>query len=307
MQIFKNILVSLDLTDMDDTLVKYSNFLAKTFRPDSITFIHVMETVEIPDELAEAFPDMDKPIAEIVKEEIQEKVDDLFDSSADVKRGVNVVVSHGSTTEGVVEFARKNKTDLALLGKKIGYDGEGGVARKIVGLIPSSVLLVSEISPQGIGKILVRMDFSAISAIALQTAREIAEATGSEVHCHHVYKLPLNYFPQQSPAEVQRLKKRLSDYVQSSYKDFLKKHKLKPGVPCTFSMDLHGEEAQIIYSQAVKTGADLILVGSKIKSQLANVILDSTSEKLAGANKSIPVMVVKDRKKSIGFLKALFD
>ena len=307
MQVFKNLLVSLDLTDMDDTLIKYSNFLAKSFRPDSITFIHVMEIVDIPDELAEAFPDMDKPITEIVREEIQEKVDELFESSAEVKRGVNVVVSHGSTTEGIVEFARKNKIDLALLGKKIGYDGEGGVARKIVGLIPSSVLLVSEISPQEIGKILVRMDFSSISAIAMQTARGIAEATGAEVNCHHVYKLPLNFFPQQSPAEVQKLKKRLSDYVQSTYKAFLKKHKLDQEVPCTFSMDLHGEEAQILYSQAVKTDADLILVGSKIKSQLANVMLDSTSEKLAGANKSIPVLVVKDRKQSIGFLKALFD
>ena len=307
MQVFKNLLVSLDLTDMDDTLIKYSNFLAKTFRPDSITFIHVMEIVDIPDELAEAFPDMDKPITEIVREEIQEKVDELFESSAEVKRGVNVVVSHGSTTEGIVEFARKNKIDLALLGKKIGYDGEGGVARKIVGLIPSSVLLVSEISPQEIGKILVRMDFSSISAIAMQTAGGIAEATGAEVNCHHVYKLPLNFFPQQSPAEVQKLKKQLGDYVQSSYKAFLKKHKLDQKVPCTFSMDLHGEEAQILYSQAIKTGADLILVGSKIKSQLANVMLDSTSEKLAGANKSIPVLVVKDRKQSIGFLKALFD
>lgn len=307
MQIFKHILVSLDLTDMDDTLIKYSNFLAKTFRPDSITFIHIMETVDIPDELAEAFPEMDKPIAEIVREEIQDKVDELFESSAELKRGVNVMVSHGSTTEGIVEFARKNKTDLALLGKKIGYEGEGGVARKIVGLIPSSVLLVSEISPQDISKILVRMDFSDISATAVKTARGIAEIAGAEVNCHHVYKLPLTYSPQQSPAEVQKLKRQLSDYVQSAYKTFLKKQKLDQKVPCTFSMDLHGEEAQILYNQAIKTGADLILVGSKIKSQLANVMLDSTSEKLAGANKSIPVLVVKDRKQSIGFLKALFD
>jgi len=35
--------------------------------------------------------------------------------------------------------------------------------------------------------------------------------------------------------------------------------------------------------------------------------MDSTSEKLAGVEKNIPVMIVKDINHSIGFLKALFE
>jgi len=305
MSAFKHIMICLDLTEMDETLIKYSNFLVETFEPESVTFIHVMETIEVPDEIADAFPDMDKPLNELVQDEIQEQVDTHFEHHQKVK--TNVILDYGLTTEQIVQQARKRRIDLAILGKKIGYVGEGGVAKRIVGLMPASVLMVSETTPHTIDRILIRMDFSKMSAIAMKTAKSIASHTDATLECHHVYKLPLGYVPQKSPAEVQKLKKKLGDFVQKEYRAFLKKQKLQDDVPCTYSMDIQGDESQMLYSHAIKTGADLILIGSKIKSQLANVMLDSTSEKLANANKSIPIMVIKDQKQSIGFLKALFD
>lgn len=305
MTAFKNIMICLDLTDIDETLINYTNFLVDTFKPTSVTFIHVMETIEIPDEIADEFPDMDRPLNELVEEEIKEKVEEHFAHPDKVK--TDVVLDFGLTTEQVVQQARKRKIDLAVLGKKIGYVGDGGVAKRIVGLMPASVLMVSETTPHNINRILVRMDFSKISAIALKTARTIASHTEAKLECHHVYKLPLGYVPQKSPSEVKKLHRKLSDYVQKEYRAFLKKHKLDDSVPCSYSMDLQGDESQMLYSHAIKLQADLILAGSKIKSQLANVILDTTSEKLADASQSVPVMIIKDQKESIGFLKALFD
>ncbi len=302
---FKNILVCLDLTDMDEVLVKYANYLAETFNPDKITFIHVMEYYDIPEELTATFPDLDKPLDEIVKEEIDEKIEDFFEQKHAVK--FEVVLESGSTTEKIIQYCRKKKVDLTLLGKKIGYSGAGGVTRKIIGLVPSTVLLVSETSPHKTEKIMVRMDFTNTSAIALKTGQTLAKDIGAELICHHVYKLPLNYFPQNAPNKIKKLKKQLGEWVEKEYQKFLKKEKLKADVPITYSMDLHGEEAQILYSQAIRNNVDLILIGTRLKSQLANIILDSTSEKLTGTDKNIPVMVVKDRKQSIGFLKALFD
>ncbi len=302
---FKNILVCLDLTDMDEVLVKYANYLAETFNLDKITFIHVMEYYDIPEELTATFPDLDKPLDEIVKEEIDEKIEDFFEQKHAVK--FEVVLESGSTTEKIIQYCRKKKVDLTLLGKKIGYSGAGGVTRKIIGLVPSTVLLVSETSPHKTEKIMVRMDFTNTSAIALKTGQTLAKDIGAELICHHVYKLPLNYFPQNAPNKIKKLKKQLGEWVEKEYQKFLKKEKLKADVPITYSMDLHGEEAQILYSQAIRNNVDLILIGTRLKSQLANIILDSTSEKLTGTDKNIPVMVVKDRKQSIGFLKALFD
>lgn len=264
-----------------------------------------MEAYDIPDEIAAAFPDLDKPLDEIVGEEIDEKIEEFFDKKEGTD--IEVVLESGTTTEKIIHFSRKKKIDLTLMGKKVGYSGAGGVTRKIVGLIPSTVLLVSETSPHKTENIMVRMDFTKTSAIAFRMGQAVAKDTGAELTCHHVYKLPLNYFPQNSPNKIKKLKKQLGEWVEKEYHKFLKKEKLDLGVPCTYSMDLHGEEAQILYNQAIRKGVDMLLIGTRIKSQLANIILDSTSEKLTGADKNIPVMVVKDRKQSIGFLKALFD
>ncbi len=302
---FKNIIICLDLTEMDEVLIKYANFLTSTFESKKLTFIHVMETIDIPDELAEAFPDMDKPLNEIIREEIEEQVHGLFEHADKVE--IDIILDSGIPTEQIIQHARKRRVDLALLGKKTGYAGEGGVAKRIVGLMPATVLMVSETSPHHINNILVRMDFSKMSAMALKTAQTIAGHTQAKVECHHVYKLPLDFMPQQSPSALQKLKKQMGGFVSKQFAGFLKKNKMEADAVCTYSIDHHGDEAQILYGYAIKTGADLVLAGSKIKSPLANVMLDSTSEKLASPNKSIPVMVVKDQKQSIGFLKALFD
>ncbi len=302
---FNNIIICLDLTEMDEVLIKYANYIVQTFNPQKITFIHVMKPYNIPAELAGSFPDVDRPIHEIIKEDITDKIEACFEKRNDVT--YEIILERGATTEKIIQYARKNNTDITVLGKKVGYSGEGGVTRKVVGLVPSSVLLISETTQHKNEKIMIRMDFSKTSAIAIRMAKVISGYTGAELLCHYVYKLPVNYFPQQSSHAIEKFKKKLGKWVDKEYKRFLEKEKLEDTIPCSYSIDMEGEEAQIFYNQAIKEEVDLVLIGSMIKSPLANIIMDSTTEKLTAVDKNMPIMIVKDQKQSIGFLKALFD
>jgi nucleotide-binding universal stress UspA family protein len=302
---FDNILVCLDLTDMDESLINYSNYLVDKFNPKSLTFIHVMDTYEIPEELSDSLSDNHRPLNEIIIEEIQEKIDALYSQGDSLKP--SIVLESGITTEKIVQFARKNKTDLALMGKKIGFTGEGGVVKNIIGLIPASVLLISETTPHNISRIMVRTNFAKPSYAAYHMATLISEKTTADIEFHHVYKLPYNYFPEQSAQALLKLKKQLDPYIEKQYNKFVKKYKLPKGIPFEYSVDLKGDEAQSLYSYALRNRVDLLLTGTRLKSQLANVIMDSTSEKLASVEKNIPVLIEKDSKESVGFLEALFD
>ena len=302
---FDKILVCLDLTDMDESLIDYSNFLVEKFKPKSLTFIHVMDTYDIPEELSGSIADRHRPLSEMILEEIQEKVDAIYGHVDSLKP--SITLESGITIEKIVQFARKNKTDLALMGKKIGFAGEGGVVKNIIGLIPSSVLLISETTPHSISRIMVRTNFAKPSYAAYHMATLISEKTSADVEFHHVYKIPYNYFPEQSAQALQKLKKQLDPYMEKQYNKFVKKYKLPAGIPFEYSVDLKGDEAQSLYNYAIKNRVDLLLTGTRLKSQLANVIMDSTSEKLASVEKNIPVLIVKDSKESVGFLKALFD
>ncbi|MFO8023324.1 MAG: universal stress protein [Perlabentimonas sp.] len=301
---FDNFLVCLDLTDMDEFLINYANFVVETFKPKSVTFIHVMDIYEIPDEIAETMG-ASKPLEELIMDELQERVDANYKRNDVIKP--NIVLETGVTTEKIIHYARKNGIDLAVLGKKIGYAGGGGVVKNIIGLIPSSVLLISETAPYSINKIMVRTNFAKPSYVAYNMAKDISEFTNASIEFHHVYKIPYNYFPEQSTVAAQKLKNQVEPHVKKQYNKFVKKFKLNSDIPFDYSIDIKGDEAQSLYSYAVRGRVELVVTGTRLKSQLANIMMDSTSEKLAGVEKNIPVLIVKDTKESVGFLKALFD
>ncbi|MGM0613756.1 MAG: universal stress protein [Bacteroidota bacterium] len=303
---FDHILVALDLSDMDSFLIRYSNFLLEKFKPKSITFLHVIKSYEIPEDVRAKFPGMDEPLAEIVQEELREKIKELLEEQKNTD--IHVVVKEGVTTETIVQYSQLNDITLTLMGKKIGYKGHGGVVRKVLNITPSSVLLISETAQPKMDHLLVRMDFTKMSVMAMKMALKIQEQTEAKISCHHVHKLPLKYFTRSSVSDENKLEREIYNYTQKEFKKFVKKNKLAANdIPCTSALDFENEEAQILYSKALTISADVIVLGTKIKSSMADVILESTSEKLAGPEKNIPVLVVKDRSQSMGFLDALFD
>jgi len=302
---FDKILVCLDLTEMDHFLINYANYIVNTFRPGRLIFIHVMEIYDIPDEIMDTFHNTEKDLEDIISEELEGNIEQGL--TVKEKVDYSLVLDRGLTTEKIVEYAKNNKIDLSIMGKKIGYRGEGSVSRKIVGLIPSSVLVVSETSQHKIDKLLVRMDFTKMAWSTLQMAKLVAENTGASIECHHVYKLPLNYYPRQTPENIKKLNAQVKLLVEKEYAKFIKKMKVEDAPPCSFSLQIQTEESQLLYNYAIKNSKDLILTGTKIKSPLADLILDNVSEKLVGGEKNLPVMVVKDQKKSIGILDVIFD
>jgi len=305
MYTFDHILVCLDLSEMDDALIRYANYIVSKFKPKSITFLHVMKSYDIPPEMLDAFPHLDKPLTEVVENELQEKIEELFLLSEETRTIVKV--TEGVTTDTIVKYTREHNITFTIMGKKLGYKGQGGIVRKVTGIIPSSVLLISETTYPHLEHLLVRMDFSKMSSQALKMALKIKEITDAQISCHHAFKLPLTYFPQSSPEKDKKLVDYAAKHSKKEFDKFLKKNKL-PGeeIDFTSSLDPENNEADILYRHALTSGADIIIIGSKIKSELADIILDSTSEKLATAEKNIPVLIIKDRKQTIGFLKALF-
>src|SRR6056297_2378608 len=101
-----HVLVTLDLSDMDDSLIRYTNFLVDKIKPDSVTFLHVLRPYEIPKDIIEAFPHLDEPVADVIREGLQEKIDDLFTPESDVK--TTIKVQEGYPTETIVKFTQKN-------------------------------------------------------------------------------------------------------------------------------------------------------------------------------------------------------
>jgi nucleotide-binding universal stress UspA family protein len=305
MEKLDNILVCLDLTEMDDFLIRYANYFVGKTDPKKVFFLHLLQPYDLPREVLSEFPDLNRPLNKIIQEELEEKIENefLFKGKVDFQ----VDVEEGIKTDTLLQYTRDKKINLTFFGKKVGYEGTGAFPRRVMPLTPSSVMMVSETVVPNISKILVRMDFSKMSEIAMKTAGNLAQQTGGTIIALNAYRLPISHFPQYSPMDEVRLQTKMTNHGKKEYQKFMKKLKLDPDeIPCEYIYDKDYDEAQILYHHGLMNQADLVMIGSKVKSELANVILDRTSENLADVEKNIPVMIVKDRKQTLGFLEALF-
>ncbi len=63
---YEVVIVALDLTQMDDQLIRYSAMISKVLPIERIFFVHVARSLELPHGIIEEYPDLLEPIDESI-------------------------------------------------------------------------------------------------------------------------------------------------------------------------------------------------------------------------------------------------
>src|SRR5690606_29812421 len=115
-----------------------------------------------------------------------------------------------------------------------------------------------------------------------------------EIKCQHVYELPTGWHSTgKSEEEFSAI---MRQHAVNHFKKFMQR--LPPEhqqISCVFTCNDDHDPVKEIYNQAVLEQADLIIMGSKGKSAAAAVLMGSVADRLAQHNKTIPLLIVKDR------------
>ena len=166
---YSKILVGLDNSDMDKSLIKAASEVCKLSGSKSVYFINVLKEMNLPESIKREFPDiLDKAIEERQKE-IQEKVNKHFQyTEAEVI--INVIVDEGQVTKTILKYAGNEKIDLVILGRKNDQKGGGIQITRIARRIACSLLIIPKGEELKISKVLVPTDFSDYSKKALEKA-----------------------------------------------------------------------------------------------------------------------------------------
>ncbi|MDZ7680174.1 MAG: universal stress protein [Fodinibius sp.] len=249
---FKHWMVALDLTNMDDIVLGYLDFLSTIGAPQKITAIHVVEGQGMTEEMASLFPEIKetKSLEDIIREELKDKIDEFFDST---EIELEVVIKEGATTEMILAALEEQNPDLLALGKKSGYKGEGVLARKISKYTHCSLLFISENSQYRLNNVHLPINFTKASARAVQKARQVAEDQDAQLHIQHVYDYPKQFFPYM-PSD--KYSQRMTEHLQSKYKKFRDKFELNSLPECEFTVN-EGERRPTTYT-ILCCGAGLI-------------------------------------------------
>lgn len=296
--------VALDLTPMDEKILNYTQFICQNLPVKIIYFIHVTQKLDLPESHLKAHPEQAQSLDETLIAQMREMVEKILGTPDHLS--FEYAVIEGKLLNSLVHHSKVKPTDLMVVGK---WD-EAPLhlsSEKLLHHSPCSVLFVPETYSLDIRHVLVPTDFSEYSRQALKAAIKISSAIhGDTIHVLNLFEVPLGHEKigltyEQSAAEMRR-------YAEEDMQKFMADLDLKGNNLATHVMDLDGhEKAHLIRDCLQKLDCQLLVIGSKGRSNLANLFMGSLTEKLIKLNLGVPLLVIKKKNESLGFFQALID
>lgn len=297
----KHWLVSLDLSKMDDVLIGYTKFLADIVSPKTITFLHIIDSGPTSREIINQFPEITskEEFDEIIRAELNERINTHFDNS---EAEIRLLIKEGRPTNKIIEIDKSIEPDILIMGKKVGYIGEGVLPKRILKYVPTSVLFVPENARYQLKNALVPVDFSEQSARGVETALELIPEDGGNVYAQHIFEYRAQFFPKMLSEEE---KKKVQNEVARKKETFISEYNIPDSVEFILTKRNEGRMADYVYNETINKQADLIVMGSKSKSFSAMLRHDFT-ERVANYAFGVPLLILKNKEKYSKILKSIF-
>lgn len=300
---YKRLMVGLDFTLMDKTLIEYTAELAKLISPEKIYFVHAQPEMDHADELLVDFPELGTPIDERLEDKLRDVVSSHFTGLEAFD--VDYQILDGAPLEELLEWTTIKNIDLLLVGRKRELRGSGMMPQRLTRKVMCSVLFVPENKAFKMDELFLSNDFSKNSKMSLELVASLAEKNAdSTVYSFHAYQLPTGYYKTGKTEE--EFAQIMNDNAVKKYNKQIEETELD-GVHITplFMLDKHEEPAVLVNEVAHKKKADLLVIGAKGRTATTALFLGSVAEKLITLDSDIPLLIVKDKNKTFNFFELL--
>ncbi len=280
----KNILVALDLSALDEQLIKYASYIAELTNAENVYFVHNIkkfETSEIFQKEIEALN-----LENIIETKIEKNIQKHY--SANVPH--EVLISDDTYTESLINYiANKYLVNLVIVGNKNTYKGTGAVSGKLLRMLKCDVLSIpsnSNIPPK---KLLCTTDFSGKSHKGIKRALDIKEKVEGDLSCLNVHKIPAQYF---LALDLDKLKDKIERHTQKSFTKLFAKLKTEKAIPVS---KLAGDYSipERIRQIAENDKYDLVFISDRGHNNFTSLFVGSITEELFTHYLKLPLWVVK--------------
>lgn len=189
----KKLIVCLDRSEMDETLVRFASFISKVNQTKKIYFTNVIRNLNIPKDVLEEFPNLIDNMVEERKAQMKAVVEKSYGEIDSAE--FSFVIKEGQLSKKVLKLAHEKSADMIIVGRKVNLPGTGVVSQRLARRASCSLLIIPENSVPKIDRLLVPSDFSDYSKDALEEAILIVEKYGqkAEIVCQNVFTVPSGY------------------------------------------------------------------------------------------------------------------
>lgn len=304
MYALKNLMVGIDLTSMDEILMSHTAFMCRLLQPDKLSLVHVIPPEDLDSDELRHYQ-----LQSHYKQEADKMLDKLLDEQADRFGSLRVdkIILQGNPLREMLRFAKNEQVDLAIVGEKNISRGAGIVSQRFARKAPCSTLFVTENARPQLKKVLLPTDFSDYSKMAFEEVRFLVdESPDIKILVQNIFRVPLGYYT--TGKSFEEFAAIMEENHRREYEKFVKEINVEdlPLEP-HFTLEVHHNEAQLINMLAEKENVDMVIIGAKGHTLASALLIGSTTEKLMKIDNKIPVLVLKKKGETLGFLETVLE
>ncbi len=294
----RDIVIGLELHARDAALLHYTKSFCNILKPEQIRYVNIHEEIRLPKSLTAHFPNAKKELSNLYIKEMVEKTEKVFIPKTNV---IYEALENDTLTE-LLKLTNEKSTDILAIGIRDRQEDRSLAYRKLVRKSSCNVLVVPENARPRFKQIVVAIDFSDYSKLALEEAIEIALKTGGEITCQHIYEVPTSYHKlNKTFVEAAQI---IKDVCFEEFNKLIKNIDLKGvRVEPVFTLNEHNSTTEALVGFCQENNTDLIVLGSKGHSTLGSLLLGSTAETILDYTTNIPVFFVKTKGKNIDIIE----
>lgn len=282
MDTVRSIVAAVDFTDSSRAAVEEAVRIAR-FNQAPLHAVHVIETLVLAD-LEEAVGAADPAFRDTILSDTRAAWQE-FSAGIEGVAGALLDIRIDQPAEGVAAAVAAHQADLLVMGVRGTSEGQGAgmLATHAVRRAKVKTLLVQPGHSGAYRSIAVAVDFSETSRDALLAAMRIAVQDGAAVHVVHIFNPPWIrlHYRSATPQATSDYRKQFLDGLARRLERFC-----DPGDPETrwvkpsFHVLEHRSHGVGIVDFALGNGADLVVLGTRGRTNLRDLVLGSTAERV---------------------------
>ncbi len=282
----KNILVALDLTDTDETVIRYTHFLKGLLNISDVNFVHNIKADDIDDVIQELLGGKD--IKTVIRKNLTSKISKYFN---DVNDYTLTILEHKNTEYSLSNLAEKNGIKTVMLGFKKEGAGTAAMSQKLIRIFKGDVILVPDSARLRWDRILVPTDLSAPFQLVNQKLQKLQELSPRpEIRILKSFSIPSFFFPLIDD------KKAIEETQKNIVKQFSEvKKKYAVNDAFTFVAKYQDDQSVVgvIRQENKSFNADLIMMTAKGASDVASIFIGSTINELINTDPFQVIFILK--------------
>lgn len=302
----KKLIVCLDQSDLDSTLVKFASFIANANQTKKIYFTNVIRNLNIPKDVLEEFPHLIENMVEERKNQMKKLVESNIAFFKDIE--LSYVIKEGQLSKKILKLAHEKSADMIIVGRKVDLPGTGVISQRLARRADCSLLIIPEGAIPKIDRILVPSDFSDYSKDAMEAAILVSEKYGgrAEIICQNVFTVPSGYhFTGKSYEEFSAI---MLMHAEINFKKFIRKIDTKNSkITPVYTKDDDDDPVEEILQKAIDVHADAIIIGAKGRTAATALFIGSMAERLIQLNDQFPLLVTRPKGKNAGILDYILE